>query len=307
MSNVALTNWANGCPPESPLRRAEVHALGANPPASSAERAKVLIEAYTSSLAKTRSYIYDHQHAMDICRHPEVMRLHGYTTAVGTNPGPLMPLFTFAKTSIHQDILATPLEQYSSSYMGYDPEWERKTKNLVMWRGSSTGSENLETTEWRHSQRVRLHFASHEVKGSTKLWVSEGAGEVKEVKVGVKELNEAFLDTSLSGAPVQCDARTCRVMEQEINFKPTMGLEEAYEYKYVMDVDGNGWSGRFHRLMSMKALVLKSTLFPEWYSDRIQPWVHYVRTRGDPFAVAGASTDWLVGMSCSGPDQDRLL
>ena len=31
-----------------------------------------------------------------------------------------------------------------------------------------------------------------------------------------------------------------------------------------MDVDGNGWSGRFHRLMSMKACVLKSTLFPEW-------------------------------------------
>jgi hypothetical protein len=40
-----------------------------------------------------------------------------------------------------------------------------------------------------------------------------------------------------------------------------------------MDVDGNGWSGRFHRLMSMKACVLKSTLFPEWYGDRIQPWL----------------------------------
>lgn len=41
----------------------------------------------------------------------------------------------------------------------------------------------------------------------------------------------------------------------------------------MIDVDGNGWSGRFHRLMSMKALVLKSTIFPEWYSDRIQPWL----------------------------------
>jgi hypothetical protein len=44
----------------------------------------------------------------------------------------------------------------------------------------------------------------------------------------------------------------------------------------MMDVDGNGWSGRFHRLMSMKACVLKSTLFPEWYGDRIQPWVQCV-------------------------------
>lgn len=277
-SNVAITNWAHGCPPESPLRRAEVEALSAHPPSTPAERSKLLAAAYTSPLAKTRSYIYDHQRAMDICRHPELIRLHGYTTAVGTNPGPLMPLFTFAKTSVHQDILATPLEQYSSTYLGYEPEWERKTKDLVLWRGSSTGSENLEGTEWRLSQRVRLHFMSHEGKGTRKVWVAGGAGKVEEVKVGVKELNEAFLDTSLSGAPVQCDPVTCRVMEEEIAFKPTMGLEEAYEYKYVMDLDGNGWSGRFHRLMSMKAMVLKSTLFPEWYSDRIQPWVHYVST-----------------------------
>ncbi len=275
-SNLALSNWANGCPPESPLRRAEVQALAANSPSSPAERKQLLNAAYQSPLAKTRSYIYDHPRAMDVCRHPELMHLHGYTTAVGTNPGPLMPLFTFAKTSVHQDILATPLEQYSSTYLGYEPEWERKSKNLLMWRGSSTGSENLETTDWRQSQRARLHFTSHETKGTKKLWVADGAGKVKEVKVGVKEMNEAFLDTSLSGAPVQCDPRTCKIMEQEIAFKPTMGLEEAYEYKYVMDVDGNGWSGRFHRLMSMKAMVLKSTLFPEWYSDRIQPWVHYV-------------------------------
>lgn len=28
-------------------------------------------------------------------------------------------------------------------------------------------------------------------------------------------------------------------------------------------------SGRFHRLMSSNALVLKSTMFPEWYSERV--------------------------------------
>lgn len=48
------------------------------------------------------------------------------------------------------------------------------------------------------------------------------------------------------------------------------------QYKYVMDVDGNGWSGRFHRLMSMRSVVLKSTAFPEWYQDRVQEWVQCV-------------------------------
>lgn len=27
--------------------------------------------------------------------------------------------------------------------------------------------------------------------------------------------------------------------------------------------------------------MLKSTIFPEWYSDRIQPWLHYVPIKAD--------------------------
>lgn len=33
--------------------------------------------------------------------------------------------------------------------------------------------------------------------------------------------------------------------------------------------------------MSTNSLVLKSTLFPEWYSERIQPWLHYVPVKTD--------------------------
>lgn len=46
-------------------------------------------------------------------------------------------------------------------------------------------------------------------------------------------------------------------------------------------VDGNGWSARFRRLMASNSLVLKSTVFPEWFTDRIQPWVHYVPVKVD--------------------------
>lgn len=35
------------------------------------------------------------------------------------------------------------------------------------------------------------------------------------------------------------------------------------------------------RLMSSHAVVFKSTLFPEWWTDRIQPWVHYVPVQID--------------------------
>ena len=45
--------------------------------------------------------------------------------------------------------------------------------------------------------------------------------------------------------------------------------------------DGNAWSARFKRLLNSNALVLKSTIYPEWWNDRIQPWVHYVPVKVD--------------------------
>lgn len=66
---------------------------------------------------------------MDLCKNPEFRHLHGFTSAVGVDVGPIVPLFTFAKMSLHSDILVTPLEQYSPTYIGYDPPWSEKTRD----------------------------------------------------------------------------------------------------------------------------------------------------------------------------------
>jgi hypothetical protein len=42
------------------------------------------------------------------------------------------------------------------------------------------------------------------------------------------------------------------------------GQSSPDRYKYILDIDGNGWSARFKRLMSTNSAVLKSTIFPEW-------------------------------------------
>ncbi|GAA5953962.1 hypothetical protein JCM21900_003066 [Sporobolomyces salmonicolor] len=283
--NPALSNWAVGCPPDSPLRQIETQILEAyedeEAVPSRDELKPKLKAAYTPPESSKRSYIYDHQAAMDICQHPEIMPIHGFTSAPGTDPGPLVPLFTFAKTNIHSDVLVTPLEQYSDTYIGYDPDWDKKEFNKLMWRGSTTGIDFYVQNDWKNSQRARLHFVANEQKGSKDVLYAEGDGAVREKQFNVNGLNRAYMDVSFSGGPVQCDPETCEIMNELIDFQPTMGLSDSYKYKYVMDVDGNGWSGRFHRLMSMKACVLKSTLFPEWYGDRIQPWVHYVPVKVD--------------------------
>jgi len=34
----------------------------------------------------------------------------------------------------------------------------------------------------------------------------------------------------------------------------------------MLDVDGNGWSSRFHRLLMSGSVVVKATIYPEWMS-----------------------------------------
>ena len=186
--------------------------------------------AYITELSKERSYIFDHQAAMDICQHPEIMPIHGFTTAPGTTAGPLVPLFTFAKTTIHSDVLVTPLEQYSDTYIGYDPEWKKKKHDRVLWRGSTTGANFDEHSDWRASQRSRLHFLSHEKKGKKSILMTDGAeGAIKEETVDLGKMNEAYMDTSFSGSPVQCDKKTCDLLSKVVDFAPTMGLDESYQ------------------------------------------------------------------------------
>ena len=206
---------------------------------------------------------------MDICQHPEAMHLHGFTASPGTNLANLVPLFTFAKTNVHSDILATPLEQYSDTYIGNDPVWEDKTINKLLWRGSTTGAEFREDVEWQLSQRARLHFLGHETTGKKHvLWADKKESKMRVSDFEIAALNKEFMDVSFAGHPVQCDPETCALMEELIDFAGLMGLDDSYQYKYLMDVDGNGWSGRFHRLMSTKSIVLKSTVGAACHQSR---------------------------------------
>lgn len=168
---------------------------------------------------------------MDICQHPEIMNLHGFTSVSGTNPGPLVPLFTFAKTNVHSDVLVTPLEQYSDSYIGYDPDWEKKTINKLMWRGSTTGIDFYVQNDWKNSQRARLHFLTNEKKGTKDVLWAEGDGPIAEKQYNTNGLNRAYMDVAFAGGPVQCDEETCKVMSDLIEFRSTMGLNEAYQVR----------------------------------------------------------------------------
>lgn len=55
---------------------------------------------------------------------------------------------------------------------------------------------------------------------------------------GVKTagLNAALIDVAFTGRAVQCDQKTCAVIEREYDFRKKQTPEEANRYKYFLDV-----------------------------------------------------------------------
>ncbi|SCV72127.1 BQ2448_4821 [Microbotryum intermedium] len=273
--------WAQSCPPNSALRKA----------ARFSERLKDQAKAKPSS---QKSLIHDHVQAMDVCSHPERQTLHGFTLWDGPRSGLAYPLFAMTSTLMHSDLLVPPIDQYDRP-VGNDPRWEEKKRDKVVWRGSTTGADLNLTWMRDYSQRPRLCRLPSQTGPITLTYAPNDKpgqlGPTQDFTADKRTLAQEWFDFQFLGKPEQCgDSAACADFAKEFTWSDFMGQDEQNEYKYVIDVDGNGvsrqwvvlfqdslgWSGRFHRLLSTNSLVFKSTIFPEWYRDHIQPWLHYV-------------------------------
>jgi hypothetical protein len=55
-------------------------------------------------------------------------------------------------------------------------------------------------------------------------------------------------------------------------FSHSVPLGEHWRHKYLLDLDGMGYSGRFMAFLASESAVLKSTVWREYLSDWLQPW-----------------------------------
>ncbi|KAJ7474735.1 glycosyltransferase family 90 protein [Mycena latifolia] len=124
----------------------------------------------------------------------------------------------------------------------------------------------------------------------------------------------ALMDVAFADAPLNGDATL-------FEFRAPHDFKTAGRYKYVLDVDGNGWSSRFKRLMNAGSLIFKATAYPEWcvspFLLHIPPHTEYgpqnsyanlldalVFFRGDP-AGAGAHDDMARRIAGAGREWSR--
>ncbi|RXK36431.1 hypothetical protein M231_06275 [Tremella mesenterica] len=259
--------WVWACPDDAPLRTQSTDTvLNDMRPAQ--------MPAGVEQLVQPKTFIADFVKSADVCYNPELMSMNRAARELGLS----LATCRYVHSS---DLVSAPLDGVWEK-VAYIP-WEEKPIRKAFWRGTATGSFHNKKIPWRGSQRERLHFLAHNNSEATAPILVKRDGRWVTESYPVQEMNEAWLDVGLSDGPTQCSEEdgSCDELEMEIDFMPRVRKEDAVKYKYVIDVDGNGWSSRFRRLLAGNNVVLKSTVFPEWFNDLMIPWYHYVPVKID--------------------------
>ncbi|EGO19794.1 glycosyltransferase family 90 protein [Serpula lacrymans var. lacrymans S7.9] len=269
ISNLPHTEtegWIHACSPSSPAHHTPLSLTSPPPP------------------SPIKCFIHNHLLSMDPCLHLYHLTSHSQFLSHDAGPFPQnlpIPRFSRCSTLLHHDIHPALADNWMDDILprSNNPEWEDKVDKRLLWRGSNTGIFHGPETHWWHAHRARLVRWAHDLAGFTSLLPSpasptERVGEPVERRKAY--LNPALLDIEFAGEPIGCDPEVCPVLDEEFDWRRRQNMKESGRYRYVLDVDGNGWSSRFKRLITSNSLIFKSTVYPEWFTERIEPWVHYI-------------------------------
>ncbi|EKG15089.1 Lipopolysaccharide-modifying protein [Macrophomina phaseolina MS6] len=274
------------CPPDSPTR-AQPNGLDRTKPASDYMPTHFPDGSHSG-------YVSNWTAATDVCSQPHLRGLHGsfiepQSVSIATR---LIPMFGGSKLSVNNEILLPPAMYWSDNemYSGgeqHGEEWAKKI-NRVVWRGAATGGRNRADT-WPYFQRHR--FIS--MVNGTKVAEAEKNGGVSttfrlpspglfHVEAAEQSRLGAWIDqfsdagfTDLLCFPHE-DGPRCSYTNHEYQVAQGLPMKLQYDYKYLPDIDGNSFSGRYRGFLRSSSLPIKATVYREWHDSRLFAWVHFV-------------------------------
>ncbi|KAK3380227.1 capsule associated protein [Lasiosphaeria ovina] len=268
------THSRSSCPPESPARVLD-----------DADRVDDVSKYGLSELG----FVYNATAMSDICLTPSLSETFGFFDRPNAYSvvHDLFPIFSQSKISSYNDIIY-PSPWYWADRVEYkegkDPAWANK-KDQLFWRGSTTGGYSR-NGGWRRQHRqgvVRKLNAGDQAK------VLTNEGSETSQRWAVKEVPRGeykqVMDVHFSHIG-QCDQGDCDAQKDFFGLEDRVDQEVPYQYKYVLDLDGNAFSGRFYGLLRSRSLVYKFSIFREWHAEWLRPWAHYI-----PMSLQG--DDWL--------------
>ncbi|KAI9679786.1 MAG: capsule-associated protein CAP1 [Caeruleum heppii] len=251
------------CPPDSPARSLDEHA-------SDNQTAYALGEL---------GFIYNATAFTDICNSPSFRETLGFFDRPNAFDivHDLFPVFSQSKISSFQDILY-PSPWYWYGKVKYDEEkdrgWEKKESRMY-WRGSTTGGFSRDGG-WRRQHRQRVVQRINALDTAKTLHNSGGGSSSSwHVQTSPREDHKELFDVHFSHVG-QCDPNDCDAQKEFFTLAPPADQQDAWGFKYLLDMDGNAFSGRFYAFLKSKSLVYKMAVFREWHNEWLRPWAHYI-------------------------------
>ncbi|KAI1296042.1 glycosyltransferase family 90 protein [Xylaria venustula] len=304
-----------GCPPDSPARRLGVVEDYDDTPSFSPEWA---------TPHQYQGYVSNFSLSTEFCHQPDLQALEGvFIHPLSTrSTRVLWPLFGGSKLATNNEILLpAPMywnEEDRFTGRGYHgSKWENKLNPLV-WRGVATGGRNQESN-WRGFQRHRfvamsngtkvalaeaefeepvnfqLPAAGYDVMASKEkrlgAWISEWAD------VGFTDL---MCDPDYEPEP---EEGVCPYTDPHFEVIDSIDLSEQFTYKFLPDIDGNSFSGRYLGFLRSTGVPIKSTMWHEWHDSRLIAWKHFVpmdNRFGDFYGIM----EYFLGYGKIRPDHD---
>ena len=251
------------CPPDSPARALDES-----------------IEDDTKPYAFSElGFIINKTASSDICLSPSLRERYGFFDRPNAFNivHDLFPIFSQSKISSYQDILY-PSPWYWSDKVPYDEgkdyAWDQK-KDKLYWRGSTTGGFSRDGG-WRRQHRQRFVERINALDNATVLLKSSDS---QDASWGSKRLPRSeyahLMDVHFAHIG-QCDPGDCDAQREYFTVVKADKQQDAWAYKYLLDIDGNAFSGRFYAFLKSMSLVYKLAIFREWHEEWLRPWLHYV-------------------------------
>lgn len=169
--------------------------------------------------------------------------------------------------------------KYEPSDAHPDPPYHEK-KSCLFWRGGTTEGYSHDGA-WRGMVRQRLVWltnSTHRVPSNLLLVPTHGK-QGSAVAAATTTRTPADLpatDISIVEGIDRCAPTDCAEQAGVFALTKRVDFQDHWRYKYLFDLDGAGFSGRFISFLQSRSIPFKTALFREWYQSRLTPWLHFV-------------------------------
>lgn len=233
-----------------------------------------------------------HPLSLEICHQPDLMLLHDYhlSTLVERPAIKLLPIFSRTKTDAFSDILL-PLSPFPTNpqLVRADNEPFLEKESRLFWRGHLSGKVSNSLNDHRvllgrgHTERL-LHLVNNATDERVPFLIPTldhiNTGHFTYEHILARELKD-ILDIDLM-----------HLRPNETARETSLSIAQAAEFGEGMTNDGNMIHSRYILVQDtadgpppanfLRAVLLSNatpfvaSIFREWYTERLYPWVHFV-------------------------------